>query len=130
MSRPLPRPTAESRPFCDGCAEGVLRFQRCRHSGQAQRIPRAYCESCQHPKLEWLASAGMGRVLSFTVVHRAPSEAFRADTPYVIAIVDMDDGFRLMVNIDAGTAQPAIGQAVRIGFRDVQGVGLPHGELA
>ena len=130
MNRPLPRATSESRPFWEGCAVGVLRYQRCARCGQAQRIPRALCESCRHPQLEWLDSARMGRILSFTVVHRAPSEAFRAETPYVIAIVDMDEGFRLMVNIEGGAAaQPAIGRAVRIGFRNIAGVALPQGEL-
>ena len=74
-------------------------------------------------------SQGLGRILSFTVVHRAPTPAFRDDLPYVIALVDLDEGFRLMVNMDhdplAGTPL-AIGQRVRIGFRQVDGIALPH----
>lgn len=127
MTRPLPNPTADTRFFWDGCASGELRFQRCRRCGTAQRMPRALCESCQHGDLAWMVSAGAGRILSYTVVHRAPSAAFRDDVPYVIALVDMDEGFRLMVNMDHDpVASPAIGQPVRIGFRTVEGVSLPH----
>ena len=127
MNRPLPHPTAETRPFWDACARGELLYQRCGHCGQAQLIPRTLCAHCQHAQLDWLACAGTGRILSFTLVHRAPSAAFREQLPYVIALVDMDEGFRLMVNMDhEAESPPAIGQAVRIGFRDVEGMALPH----
>jgi uncharacterized OB-fold protein len=69
-------------------------------------------------------------VLSHTTVHRAPSAAFREQTPYVIALVDMDEGFRLMVNVQGGSEAPvAIGARVRIGFRQVEGVAMPHAEM-
>jgi uncharacterized OB-fold protein len=127
MNRPLPQATAESRPFWDGCAAGELRFQRCRHCGKSQFIPRTLCEKCQHADLEWHVASGLGRILSFTVVYRAPTPAFREDLPYVIALVDLDEGFRQMVNMDHDLATPlAIGQPVRIGFRQVDGVALPH----
>lgn len=127
MKRPLPQPTAETRPFWEGCALGELRYQRCAHCGQVQSIARALCASCQHRALEWRVSTGLGRVLSFTVVHRAPVPALREEVPYVIALVDMAEGFRLMVNMEQrADAPPAIGQTVRIGFRTVEGVALPH----
>ena len=127
MNRPLPQPTAETRPFWDACARGELVYQRCGHCGQAQLIPRTLCAHCQHDRLAWQTSAGSGRLLSFTLVHRAPSAAFREQLPYLIALVDMDEGFRLMVNMDhEPEAPPTIGQSVHIGFREVEGVTLPH----
>lgn len=129
MNRPLPTPTAESRPFWEGCAAGELRYQRCGHCGHAQLIPRALCADCHHDQLHWLVSRGLGRILSFTVVHRAPSAAFKEAVPYVIAIVDMDEGFRLMVNVEdsAGKAL-SIGQPVRIRYRVLDGATLPQAE--
>lgn len=130
MSRPLPRATAETRLFWDGCADGEVRFQTCARCGQVQLIPRSRCASCHHDALDWKSSAGRGRILSYTVVHRAPTPAFRAEVPYVIAIVDMDEGFRLMVNVKNGAdAHLAIGQPLRITFREVDGVQLPQGEV-
>ena len=94
--------------------------------GQVQLIPRSRCAACQGTALTWQRSDGRGRILSHTTVHRAPSEAFRSEVPYVMALVDMDEGFRLMANVQGG-AEPAlaIGQPVRIGFVDVDGTALP-----
>ena len=130
MPRPLPKPTAESRPFWDGCAAGELRYQRCALCSQTQLIPRALCAACQHDQLQWLTSRGLGRILSFTVVHRAPTAAFKEEVPYVIAIVDMEEGFRLMVNVKDGAGKDlSIGQPVRIGYRVVDGATLPQAEI-
>lgn len=130
MPRPLPHPTAETRPFWEGCAEGRLRYQQCARCASVQLIPRSLCSACQASELAWKESAALGRILSFTTVHRAPTPAFREEVPYVIAIVDIDEGFRLMVNVKDGARQPlAIGQPLRIGWREVEGVALPQGEV-
>lgn len=130
MTRPLPRPTAETRPFWEGCANGVLRYQSCARCGTVQFIPRSLCANCQADSLTWHDSGGLGRVLSHTTVHRAPIAAFRGETPYVIALIDMDEGFRLMANVAGGASAPVvIGTRVRIGFRQVDGVALPHAEV-
>ncbi|MDO9504264.1 MAG: OB-fold domain-containing protein [Pseudoxanthomonas sp.] len=130
MSRPLPRPTAETKPFWEGCAAGVVRYQCCPYCGTVQLVPRALCAACQSDALEWRDATGFGQVLSHTTVYRAPTPAFREDAPYVIALVDMEEGFRLMVNVAGGAAAPiAIGTRVRIGFRHVEGVALPHAEV-
>lgn len=127
-TRPLPKPNADTRAFWEGCAAGELRYQCCSRCGQVQLIPRSLCASCQHTGLDWKRSHGLGRILSHTTVFRAPTPAFGSE-PYVIALVDMDEGFRLMVNVKGG-AEPAlaIGQAVRIGFVEVEGRPLPIAE--
>lgn len=130
MSRPLPRPTAETRPFWDGCNDGVLRFQGCARCGQIQLIPRTCCAGCHQGTLEWKTSTGRGRILSHTTVYRAPTAAFRDEVPYVIAIIEMDEGFRLMVNVKDGTTVPlGIDHPVRITFGSVEGVQLPQAEV-
>lgn len=130
MTKPLPRPTAETRLFWDGCSSGELRYQACEVCGTVQLIPRSFCSHCQSRELAWKPSSAIGTVLSFTVVRRAPTPDFQAEVPYAIAIVDMDEGFRLMVNCNA-ELQPtlAIGQKVRIGFKEVEGMKLPHAEV-
>jgi hypothetical protein len=60
-------------------------------------------------------SAGVGTVYSFTVVHRAPHPAFV--TPYVVAIVTLDEGFEMLANLACEPASVAIGQRVRVAFR-------------
>ncbi|NLD70335.1 MAG: hypothetical protein GX644_16160 [Limnobacter sp.] len=130
MNRPLPRPTAETKPFWEGCANGVLRFQSCALCGTVQRIPRSLCSGCHGDALAWHESSGYGRVLSHTTVHRAPTPAFRDEVPYVIALIDMDEGFRLMANVAGGPAAGiGIGSRVEIGFREVDGTMLPHAQV-
>ena len=126
LNYPLPRPNAHTRPFWEGTAAGQLRYQRCNACAQVQRIPRSLCENCQSAELQWQASDGRGRVLSFTVVHRAPLACFRQMTPYAIVIVDMAEGFRVMANaLPEAQDALAIGSEVRIGFHEVQGMALP-----
>ncbi|MNL13600.1 hypothetical protein D3C87_1345100 [compost metagenome] len=123
---PLPRPDAQTRPYWDGAAAAELRFQCCAACGHVQRIPRSLCEQCQASELEWKRSEGTGTVLTFTTVHRAPLPVFRDMVPYVIAIVDMDEGFRVMANaVTEIRAALAIGARVRVGFREVHGMSLP-----
>lgn len=130
MSRPLPKPTSDTRHFWDGCTTGELRYQRCAHCGETQLIPRALCSACQRDDLQWHISSGNGCVLSYTVVHRAPTAAFKGDVPYIIALVDMEEGFRLMVNVQGdGASAVTIDQAVKIGFREIEGVALPEVEM-
>lgn len=131
MHKPLPTPTPETQPFWDGCAAGELRYQRCRACGTVQRLPRSWCEHCHTADLEWLVASGRGTILSYTVVHRAPTAAWRDDTPYVIAIVDGEEAYRLMVNVVSGEqAGLVIGAAVSIGFVMRDGVVLPEARLA
>ncbi len=124
---PLPRPNAQTQAYWDGCAQGELRYQRCAKCGHVQCIPRSLCEQCQGADLQWNASAHSGTVLTFTTVYRAPLPVFKDMVPYVIAIVDMDEGFRVMANALPAAQQGAleIGARVRIGFKDVHGMALP-----
>ena len=130
MSRPLPRPTAETKPFWEGCGLGVVRYQSCAQCGTVQLLPRSVCAHCHSEALTWHDSAGFGRVLSHTTVHRAPTAAFREEVPYVIAIIAMEEGFRLMTNVTGGaSATVTVGARVKIAFRTVDGVALPHAEV-
>lgn len=126
LARPLPRPNAQTRPYWDACARGQLKYQSCTRCGRVQFTPRALCEQCQCTDLGWHLSERIGTVLTFTTVHRAPLPVFKAMTPYVIALIDMKEGFRLMANATADVSQKiAIGSTVQIGFTEVDGTTLP-----
>lgn len=127
-----PRPNADSAPFWSAAAEGRLVFQRCTRCARTQFPPRMRCLGCGGA-LRWEESGRRGVIHSFTVVHRAPNEAFRARVPYVIALVDLAEGPRLMLNVLDGADDPAlaIGAAVRVVFGPVDeaGVRLPQAAL-
>lgn len=124
-----PVPNADTLPFWEACARGELLYQMCLACERPQFYPRRLCASCQSDRLEWRRSKGRGTVASHTTVHRAPQPAFK--TPYVIALIDLDEGFRMMVNIlDAAPEAVAIGARVTIVFQEIEGVSLPQGQLA
>jgi uncharacterized OB-fold protein len=111
--------------FWDGCAAGELRYQRCCACSALQPYPRAYCLRCGTAALEWRAGGGKGTVYASTRVERAPSDEFRALAPYVIVLVDLDEGYRMMAH---GAPGLAIGDGVRVHFFEHGGRHLPRFE--
>jgi len=109
--------------FWEGCAAGELRYQRCRSCTTAQSYPRTFCLNCGAADLEWRAALGTGTVYALTTVARAPSDEFRALAPYVIALVELDEGLRMMAH---GSPGLAIGERVRVGFFEHRGRNLPR----
>ena len=56
------------------------------------------------------------RIHTFTIVHRAPTDAFKARVPYAIALVDLAPGVRMMMNVDGDLSALAVDAPVEIGF--------------
>jgi len=110
-SKPLPRPTLISKPFWDGLREEKLLVQRCRSCGRLQHYPRPHCIVCLSQELEWAPMSGKGTVYSFTIVRRAAHPAFAADVPYVLAVIELQEGPHVTGNV-VGTPP----EAVRIGM--------------
>jgi hypothetical protein len=96
---PLPLMTRLSRVFWDGCREGKLLYQHCRECGEVIFFPKYLCPRCMGHDLEWLESKGKGVIDTFTVTYGAAPPAFAGFTPYCVAVIRMDEGFRIMSNI-------------------------------
>jgi hypothetical protein len=120
--KPVPVPDAISRPYCEGANLGEFRYQRCAACGKAQFQPRSACVYCHATDLRWQKAAGGGRIASFSVIHRAPLPSFKGDTPYVLALVDLDEGIRFMCNVlNCDPATVRIGMPVRVCFETRSG---------
>ena len=116
--RPLPQPTAISRPFWDACRQQRLIIQRCQDCGQHVFLPQSFCPNCLSRSLSWVPVSGAGRVVTYTVVWRPQTPAF--EVPYVIAVVCLDEGVDMLTNlVDAEPEQVSIGARVRVAFADV-----------
>ena len=121
-AKPVPVPDSISRPYWEGANLGEFRFQRCSACGKAQFYARNACRHCHATELHWEMAAGSGRIASFSVIHRAPIASFAGDAPYVLALVDLDEGFRFMCNVlRCDHAQVRIGMAVRVCFESRSG---------
>lgn len=80
-------------------------------------MPRAQCPNCWSDRLEWVDSRGMGTIYSLSVVRRAPTPDFGAVVPYVIAMIDLDEGPRMFANIVGDAAlEASIGERVEVVF--------------
>ncbi len=96
---PAPQITPLSEPYWQGLAEGELRFQRCGACGHSWLPARGECPNCLKPEGQWLKARGTGRLISWTVYHIAHHPAFADRLPYNVAIVELDEGPRLITNI-------------------------------
>ena len=118
-TRPLPQPDAESREFWEGVKARQFRLQRCRACRRFRFYPRAVCPHCLSGEYEWVTVSGRATLYSFTVCHRAASEAFAADVPYMVALVELEEGVRLMSNlIGCPPDQARVGMPVEVVFED------------
>jgi hypothetical protein len=97
-TRPLPVATPETREFWDGARRHELRIQRCGACGRAYFFPRPFCPHCSSRDVEWFTASGRGRLHTYVINHR-PAFGFQHAAPYVIAIVELEEGPRMMTNI-------------------------------
>jgi uncharacterized OB-fold protein len=97
--KPLPFVTEESRPFWNGCRQGKLLLQYCDACQRHQFYPRMYCMHCGSKELRWVEASGRGVIYSYTVIRQNKSPEFVNDTPYNLAIVQLEEGPRMMSNI-------------------------------
>lgn len=98
--RPLPLITELSKRFYDGCREGKLQYQQCKECKEVVFFPKAHCSNCMSSDLDWKTSSGRGKIYSFTVTYDAAPPEFMPYVPFVLAIVNMDEGFSILSNIE------------------------------
>jgi uncharacterized OB-fold protein len=96
-TRPLPKATPETQPFWDGLKEHELRVMHCTACDLTYLYPRPHCPRCLSDKTEWRKASGRGKLHTFGINHR-PARGFEGG-PYVIAVVELDEGPRLMSNL-------------------------------
>lgn len=97
--------------YLEGIAAGELRFQRCQQCAAAVFTPRIVCNHCGSDELSVEVSAGRGTVYSMTAI------ASRDAPTYVVALIDLDEGFRMMsAVVDMPAEDVVIGLRVSSAF--------------
>jgi hypothetical protein len=131
MEKPLPIIDPGTAPYWEGLTRGKLLLKTCRACGKPHFYPRETCPHCFSDDLDWMEAAGRGEIYSFTVAHRPAGPAFADDAPYVIAIVTLEEGPRMMTWILNPPDEIKIGKTVRLKPRVVsEKITLPMFELA
>ena len=118
-----PTPTTTSQPFWDAAAAGRLSYPRCPKCSTWHGYARPWCTRCLHEPLELVPVSGLGTVYAATVVHRPPQPSFADFVPYTYALVDLDEGIRVITMI---TGCPP--EAVHAGMRVEALIDLPDAQ--
>ena len=95
-NRPLPEPTPETAHFWEGTRQGELRLQRCDGCAHPYFPPRPFCPACGSRAVSVFRASGRARLFSY-VIHHRPAPGFTP--PYAIAVVELEEGPRMMTNI-------------------------------
>ncbi len=98
-AKPLPQPSPTTQPFWNAAREQRLLLQRCDACARWVWYPRPFCPGCGGKRLEWRQASGRGTLYSYTVARRAPTPHFEGDVPYVIAIVELEEGPHFTSNV-------------------------------
>jgi uncharacterized OB-fold protein len=96
----VPTPDDDTREFWDGCAAGVFLLRRCRACGAHHHYPRPFCPRCWSRDVEWTEASGRARLYTYSVVHENDLPPWPERVPYVAAVVDLDEGPRVMTNVE------------------------------
>lgn len=124
--RPLPLfPEPDTAPFWAATAEHRLTYQVCRACGQVVFHPRRHCTCCTSGDPEWRDSAGAGTVYTFTVIRQHGHPFFRARIPYLVGLIDLDEGFRMLAEIAADPETLQVNQRVIVTWEDHADLSVP-----
>jgi uncharacterized OB-fold protein len=124
--RPLPIfPEPDTEPFWAATAEHRLTYQVCRACGQVVFHPRRHCTGCTASDLEWRESAGLGTLYTFTVIRQNGQPFFHARIPYLVGLIDLDEGFRMVAEIAAEPSAVQVDQRVCLTWEDHAGLSIP-----
>ena len=123
--RPLPTLLEpDTQPFWEATKNHELRYQVCDDCNKIVFYPRRHCPHCMGLNLSWKTSQGEGSVYTYTVIRQIGHPAFRERAPYIIAWIDLDEGFRMLSTIVGD--EVTIGQRVRVTWDDQENdISLP-----
>lgn len=123
--KPLPDMRPEGDAFWAGTREHKLLLPA-DADGNPFWYPRAYAPGTLEP-VTWVEAKGEGAVYTYSTHFIGPSKAYKGDPPHIVALVDLDEGVRMMTNLvrdedgypSLDPAEVSIGMRVRVVFHDV-----------
>ena len=128
MAGPLPVPDPVTKPFWDSLRAHAMQLQRCVECDRFVYYPRPLCPKCSSANLVWTPVSGRGSVHAFTIPYRHPDPAFGTRVPYVVVLVELEEGARMLANlveVEPGPESVSVGLPVEIVYDDRESVTLP-----
>lgn len=124
--KPVPVVDDDSRVYWEGCKANKLLIRQCRSCQTPFFYPRAICPGCMSMDLDWIESTGQGFVYSYTIARRPAHPSFADDVPYVVALIDLKEGVRMLSGIvGCDVNEVRCGKPVRVVFEERAGFNIP-----
>src|SRR5271154_6976571 len=123
----LPTPDEFTQPWWDAVAEGRLLISRCASCGEAHYYPRPFCPRCGGDGVSWEEASGRATLYTWSIVHQNDLPPFNEKVPYVAAVVDLEEGPRMMTNVVGCEHDDLrVGMALQVDFEDIgEGFHIP-----
>lgn len=117
MSQPEIIETPVNAPYWAALREGRLDYQHCADCQHDWLPARESCPACLSPNTLWLKASGKAKLVSFVVYHKAYAPHLGDKVPYNVAIVELDEGPRLLSNIEGEAGHAGWHEGMRLHFR-------------
>ena len=127
----IPHPNIETQYYWDKVQEDQLWLQFCKDCSKFYFYPRFFCPTCLGKNVEWRQASGKGKLYTYMINHR-PAPGFDAEAPYAIAVVELDEGVRMMSNIHGIENTPenlVIDMPLKVTFEEINpgsGIKVPY----
>ncbi len=109
LERPLPHPLApEAKQYWEGLKQDKLMLPQCKDCGKAHFYPRILCPHCHSRNLTWIEASGRGKLYAFEILHRSFNPAVKTPLPYVLAMIELEEGPRMLSNLINIKPDPAL----------------------
>lgn len=116
----LPTPDLETQPFWDGARADKLLIRRCLDCDKTHFYPRPFCPMCWSTNVEWMEASGRATLYTWSVVHRNDLPPFGDRVPYVAAVVELEEGPRMITNVvESGFDSLEVGMALRVAYQPI-----------
>ena len=120
FQKPIPAMQPWSEGFWKGTKEHKLLIQECNDCKAKIFYPRKYCPECWSANLGWAEASGKAKVYAHTIMMDMVEPKFMGDLPYVLALVDLEEGVRMMTRIvECEPEEVSIGMDVEVVFEDM-----------
>jgi uncharacterized protein len=120
MVKPLPKPSKWSQPFWDNTKKHKLTLKKCKDCGHIDHPPYLYCTNCSSDNSEWVEASGKGKLVAYAVNTYMVPFPFWDDMPYVVAMIELEEGVRMISNIiEYNHNELKNGMALEVVFDDV-----------
>jgi hypothetical protein len=117
VPKPIPLPSHESAFYWDKCKLQELWVRKCNECDRIYFYPRDFCPNCFSRNTEWIKCSGRGTLHTFGIVVRPPHRGWTEDVPYVVCMVDLEEGCRMpsnLVNVEIDLSNP--GKSIWVGM--------------